>query len=65
MYFEGITHTNCGGDIELFPPYIGQRVIGCNRCRFTYTCESLERPIEVVYRLVADGTFLDEDLDED
>jgi hypothetical protein len=63
-FFEGVSHARCGGDICLVPPTEGRREIGCSKCNFSYMCESLERPIEAVYRFIADGTF-EEEPDDD
>jgi hypothetical protein len=64
MYFEGVSHARCGGDIKLVPPTEGRREIGCSKCDFSYMCESMERPIEAVYRFIAEGIFLEEEDDE-
>jgi hypothetical protein len=60
MYFEGVTHSRCGGEIKLVTPTV-QREIGCTRCSFSYLCEDMERPIEAVYRLIAEGVFSEEE----
>ena len=63
MYFDGVSHVRCGGDIRLNPPYTDKREIGCSKCTFSYLCEDLERPIEAVYRFIAEGIFLEEEED--
>ena len=57
MYFDGVTHTRCGGDIGLDSYTFLHRVLNCSGCKFQYECEEMERPIEAVYRFIADGVF--------
>lgn len=61
MTFKNTYHTNCGGAIELFPSQIIENTekIVCTRCLFNYVCEDLERPIEVVYRLISEGVLFE------
>ena len=65
MYFDGITHTSCGGDIGLDSFTFLHRVLNCSKCKFSYECEEMERPIEAVYRFVADGVFAEDEDDGD
>lgn len=62
--FDGVTHKDCGGDIRLHAPE-GERTIVCGKCDWNYHCESMERPIHAVYRLIDQGILVDEEEDDD
>jgi hypothetical protein len=60
--FDGVHHKACGGDIR---PHAseGERTILCEKCDWSYRCESLERPIHAVYRLIDMGVLVDDEND--
>lgn len=49
-----IFHARCGGPIRI----VTTNEIGCKTCSFHYVCETLEQPMEAVYRLIDDGTLV-------
>jgi hypothetical protein len=61
---EGVSHAKCGGIITLNAPK-GVRELCCEKCNWIYECESLERPIHAVYRLIDEGTFIDTDYEDE
>ena len=62
--FDGVSHKNCGGDIRLHAPE-GERTILCEKCDWSYRCESLERPIHAIYRLIDLDILTDTEVEDD